>query len=69
MQDLISDNQAAFIAGRQIAEGYMIANEVIHSLKSSGHSCMIFKVDFHKAFDSVLWEYLVDINYGLYGVQ
>jgi len=33
MQDLISDNQAAFIAGRQIAEGYMIANEVIHSLK------------------------------------
>lgn len=33
MQDLISDNQTAFIAGRQIVDGYMIANEVIHSLK------------------------------------
>jgi len=58
---LISDNQTTFIAGRQIVDGYMITNEVVHSLKTSGHLGLIFKVDSHKAFDSVLWDYLVDI--------
>lgn len=51
---LISDNQTAFIADRQIVDGFMVANEVVYDLKSSRRSGLIFKVDFHKAFDSVL---------------
>jgi len=53
MHDLISDNQTAFLAGRQIIDGFLVANEVVHSLKRYRVSSLIFKVDFHKAFDSV----------------
>jgi hypothetical protein len=36
----------------------MMTNEVIHNLKKSGSTCMIFKVDFHKTFDIILWEFI-----------
>jgi hypothetical protein len=51
---LISDSQTAFIAGRQIINGFMIANEVVYDLERSGETGMMFKVDFHRAFDTVL---------------
>jgi len=51
---LISDNQTAFIANRQIVDGFMVANEMVYDLKRSRRSSLIFKVDFQKAFDSVL---------------
>lgn len=35
IQDLISDSQTAFIAGRQIIDAFMIANKVVHDLQSS----------------------------------
>ena len=36
----------------------MIANKMVHDLQISKGQGTIFKVDFHKAFDSVSWNYL-----------
>jgi hypothetical protein len=67
---LISDNQTAFIADRQIVDGFMVANEVVYDLKSSRRSGLIFKVDFQKAFDSVLWDYIDEVmTYMGFGIK
>ena len=44
MPSVISSNQTAFIAGRQILEGFMIANEVVHCLKRRDDTGFIFMV-------------------------
>jgi len=61
MHDLISENQTAFLARRQIIDGFLVANEAVHSLKRYRMPSLVFKVDFHKAFDSVQWDYLEQV--------
>jgi hypothetical protein len=61
MSEVISDHQIAFIKGRQILDNILIANEAIHFLKKRKDKGYLFKVDFHKAFDSVLWEYINEV--------
>lgn len=53
MDKLISPNQTGFIKGRQISEGILITNEVVHSIRYQGVKGIILKLDFEKAFDSV----------------
>jgi hypothetical protein len=53
MQDIISINQSAFIADCNIIDGFMIANELVSDLKKRKPAGLIFKIDFHKAFDLV----------------
>ncbi|GJT21244.1 putative RNA-directed DNA polymerase, eukaryota, reverse transcriptase zinc-binding domain protein [Tanacetum coccineum] len=55
---IVSQEQSAFIAGRQILDGPLILSEVIDWYKQCNKKMMIFKVDFEKAFDSVNWKYL-----------
>ncbi|GJR44507.1 putative reverse transcriptase domain-containing protein [Tanacetum coccineum] len=50
---VISPNQSAFIAGRQILDGNLIANEVIRMASIENLKLLLFKVDFEKAFDSL----------------
>ncbi|GJY51090.1 RNA-directed DNA polymerase, eukaryota [Tanacetum coccineum] len=50
-----------FVADRQILDGPFILNELISWCKSKKSKAMIFKVDFEKAYESVLWDYLDDI--------
>lgn len=52
--DVISVNQLAFIDGHQILDGFMIANEIVHVICSKGGHKIFLKVDFHKAFESIL---------------
>jgi len=47
-------NEHSFIKGRQILDSVLIANEAIHFLKKKKGKGYLFKLDFHKAFDSVL---------------
>nr|GEV98145.1 putative RNA-directed DNA polymerase, eukaryota, reverse transcriptase zinc-binding domain protein [Tanacetum cinerariifolium] len=61
IDDLISQEQSAFIKGRQIMEGPIILNEVISWCKTKKEKALLFKVDFQKAFDSVRWDHLDDI--------
>ncbi|GJX12723.1 putative RNA-directed DNA polymerase [Tanacetum coccineum] len=58
---LISPNQTAFLKGRQILDGTLVANEIVNFAKNEGISLLHFKVDFEKAFDSVNWNFLMDI--------
>nr|GEY51299.1 RNA-directed DNA polymerase, eukaryota, reverse transcriptase zinc-binding domain protein [Tanacetum cinerariifolium] len=58
---LISDVQTAFILGRQILDGPFIINELLAWCKHYKHQAMVFKVDFAKAYDSVRWDYLMDV--------
>ncbi|WJX46635.1 beta-amyrin 28-monooxygenase [Trifolium repens] len=56
--DLIPKTQSAFLKGRQLVEGVVVINEAIDFAKKSGKDCLIFKVDFEKAYDSVDWGFL-----------
>ncbi|GJZ68852.1 putative RNA-directed DNA polymerase, eukaryota, reverse transcriptase zinc-binding domain protein [Tanacetum coccineum] len=58
---IINPNQSAFIAGRKILDGCLIANEIIRMASIENLQLLIFKVDFVKAFDSVIWNFLFDI--------
>ncbi|GJW78983.1 putative RNA-directed DNA polymerase [Tanacetum coccineum] len=58
---IIEPNQTAFLVGRQILDGFLIANELIHMVKIENHKFLLFKVDFEKAFDSVNWSFLLDV--------
>ncbi|GJT85373.1 RNA-directed DNA polymerase, eukaryota, reverse transcriptase zinc-binding domain protein [Tanacetum coccineum] len=62
LEDIVSDVQSAFVAGRQILDGPFILNDLIQWCKSKKKKqTMIFKVDFEKAFDSVRWDYLDEV--------
>ncbi|GJY21255.1 RNA-directed DNA polymerase, eukaryota [Tanacetum coccineum] len=61
IDNIISQEQSAFIKGRQITDGPLILNEIISWCKSKKMQSLLFKVDFQKAFDSVCWDHLDDI--------
>ena len=55
---VVSETQTAFVKGRQILDGILIANEVVDEAKKNNKELMLFKVDFEKTYDSVDWGYL-----------
>ena len=57
---VISDTQSAFIEGRQILDGILLANEIIDLLKKhrKRDGGIILKLDFEKAYDCVNWKCL-----------
>ncbi|KAJ9560001.1 hypothetical protein OSB04_005161 [Centaurea solstitialis] len=57
---VISDTQSAFIKGRNILDGILIANEVVDYIRNKKKKGLIFKVDFEKAYDLVEWGFLLD---------
>nr|GEW53090.1 RNA-directed DNA polymerase, eukaryota [Tanacetum cinerariifolium] len=59
--DIVSDSQSVFVANRQILDGPFILNEVLHWCKRKNKKVMFFKVDFAKAYDSVRWDFLIDV--------
>ncbi|PNX65871.1 cytochrome p450, partial [Trifolium pratense] len=63
---LIPKTQSAFLKGRQLVDGVVAINEAIDFAKKSGKECMILKVDFEKAYDSVDWGFL-DYMLGRFG--
>ncbi|GJY38702.1 putative RNA-directed DNA polymerase, eukaryota, reverse transcriptase zinc-binding domain protein [Tanacetum coccineum] len=58
IDSIISQEQSAFISGRQILDGPLILSEIIDWYKKRNKKLLLFKVDFEKAFDSVSWRYL-----------
>ncbi|GJT75169.1 cysteine-rich receptor-like protein kinase [Tanacetum coccineum] len=61
ISSIIGPNQTAFLSERQILDGCLTANELIHMAKIEDHKLFLLKVDFEKAFDSVCWNFLLDI--------
>ncbi|MCI30618.1 transposon TX1 putative protein, partial [Trifolium medium] len=55
MNSIVASTQSAFLKGRLLVDGVLVVNEVVDLAKKSGKACLIFKVDFEKAYDSVDW--------------
>lgn len=55
LDSLISESQSAFVKGRNIGEGILSINELIHHLQSTKAEGIIIKLDFAKAYDSINW--------------
>lgn len=55
---LISSCQSAFVSGRQPLDGVLEANGVVYFTTRTNNDCLLFKVDFEKAYNKVSWEFL-----------
>lgn len=53
MGSVVSDSQSAFVKGKQILDGILIANETVDEARHLKKELILFKVDFEKAYDSV----------------
>nr|GEV40154.1 RNA-directed DNA polymerase, eukaryota [Tanacetum cinerariifolium] len=58
---LISNTQSTFVANRHILDGPFILNKVLARCKRRRKQALVFKVDFAKAYDSVRWDFLLDV--------
>ena len=58
---IIFDSQSAFIRGRQILDGILVANEIVDEAHRCKKELILFKVDFKKAYDSIDWGYLEEV--------
>lgn len=65
---LIGESQSAFVQGRQILDGVLIASESLRWLKKRKITGSLIKQDFEKAYDSINWSFLrlvmVKIGFG-----
>ena len=58
---VIHCNQSAFIRGRNILEGPLALQEIIHELKRTKEPAVLLKLDFEKAFDMLSHDTLINI--------
>lgn len=58
LEGVIDERQSTFLGGRQLLHSAVVTNEVVDDAKRRRRDCLMFDVDFEKAYDSVLWEFL-----------
>ncbi|GKV05277.1 hypothetical protein SLEP1_g17307 [Rubroshorea leprosula] len=51
LDTIIGEQQMAFLRGRQLMDGVVIANEVVEEAKKKKKKAFLFKIDFEKAYD------------------
>ena len=56
---IIDERQSAFIEGRDMLHSVLVANEAVEEVKRNAKSCLVFKVDYKKAYNSVSWDFLI----------
>ena len=62
LDDIISDNQSAFVLGRSMSENILLAQELMHNYHLNGGLLRrAFKINIQKAYDTVNWKFLEDI--------
>ena len=58
MNELVGESQMAFVEGRQIHNGALIASEIVQWLKKRKKNAMTMKEGLHKAYDLVEWVFV-----------
>ena len=59
LPSIISDGQGAFVKGRELLFNVLLCEDLTRGYtKKVSPPCCLMKVDLHKAFDSVQWEFL-----------
>eukprot|EP00253_Pinus_taeda_P006842 PITA_06842 len=58
LPSIISPEQTGFVEGRQILDGLVVTQEMIHSLNQKKQRGMMIKIDLSKAYDLLSWRYL-----------
>lgn len=61
MNDLIYPCQSAFIKGRSIHDNFMYVRNIARRFHRTKTPTLLIKLDISKAFDSVRWDYLLDL--------
>ncbi|XP_058202616.1 uncharacterized protein LOC131317053 [Rhododendron vialii] len=61
LPNLIGETQSAFIGGKQILDGVLMTNEIIHHWKKQQSGGPILELNFEKASDCVNWKFLIDM--------
>jgi len=56
--NIIDVRQSMFLEGRGLLDSVLVANEVLEEYKRKRKSCVFFKVDYEKAYDSVSWDFI-----------
>lgn len=58
---LVGGDQSGFVLGRCLAKSFAYATDLLHCCYQRNATTIILKLDFHKAFDSVQWDSLIQI--------
>ncbi|GKA92259.1 ribonuclease H-like domain-containing protein [Tanacetum coccineum] len=59
INEVVSENQSAFIPGRRISDNILLTQEIVHNYhRNRGPPRCAFKVDIQKAYDTVDWKFL-----------
>jgi hypothetical protein len=61
LPELVGMNQGAFMKGRSIHYNYKLVEESIKYLRNKKVDSMLLKLDIAKAFDTVAWQFLLEI--------
>lgn len=61
LKDIISPAQTAFQKGKCIHDSYQYVQSCVKMLHRHKKSALFFKLDIVKAFDSVSWEYMLNL--------
>ncbi|GKV31185.1 hypothetical protein SLEP1_g39903 [Rubroshorea leprosula] len=54
LDGIVDEQHMAFIRGRQLMDGVVVANEVIDDVKKKRKETFLFKIDFEKAYDKFI---------------
>lgn len=61
MQNLVSNTQSAFIKKRSIHDNFTYVRSLARKFHRNKTPTLLFKLDIKKAFDSVRWDFLLDL--------
>jgi hypothetical protein len=61
LDKLVHKSQSAFIKGRLLHDNFRFVQSSAKLLHARHIPCLLFKVDLARAFDSVAWQFLMEI--------